>query len=188
MKLPIWISNRHLHLSQADADALFGAGYEFQNLKDLSQPGQFACKETLSVKGPKWQIDGVRILGPLRKETQVEILKADTFKLGVDAPIRLSGHLEGTPGIELVGPQWSVTISHGLIVAERHLHATPADAEKLGVQDGQTIAVAVEGERALLFGRVTVRVTENSALDMHIDTEEANAAGLGLGAEGELIK
>ncbi len=185
--IPIWISNRHVHLSQEDASTLFGLDYQCQNIKNLSQPGQYACAETISIKWPKWQIDGVRVLGPYRKETQVEILQADNFKLGTQAPIRLSGDLHESGAIELVGPKWSVSLSQGLIVAQRHLHATPTDAERLWLHDGQIISVAVGGQRATLFGATVVRVTDTSALDMHIDVEEGNAAGLWLGAEWEII-
>ena len=185
--IPIWMSNRHIHLSATDASTLFGDGYECKKLKDLSQPGQFACEEVVTLKWPKGQIDGVRILGPYRAATQVEILQADNFKLGTKAPIRLSGDLDASEAIEIIGPKGSVQLTQGLVVAQRHLHATPADAERLGLKDGQVISVAVWGPRATLFGAVLVRVTESSALDMHIDTEEANAAALGNGAEGEII-
>lgn len=186
-KIPIWISNRHVHLSSADASILFGPNYACQKIKELSQPGQFACAETISIKWPKGQIDGVRILGPYRQESQIEILQADNFKLGTQAPIRLSWDLADSGAIELIGPKGSVQLTQGLIVAQRHLHATPADAQRLGVEDGQVISVAVWGMRATLFGATIVRVTETSALDMHIDVEEWNAAGLGVWAEGEII-
>lgn len=187
-KIPIWISNRHVHLSSSDAAILFWSEYECKKLKDLSQPGQFACEETISIKWPKWQIDGVRILGPYRVQTQVEILQGDNFKLWTKAPIKLSGDLDESFPIEIIGPKWSVQLDRGLIVAQRHLHATPADAEMLDIQDGQIISVAVWWERAMIFNAVVVRITSNSALDMHIDVEEWNAAGLGFGAEWELIK
>ena len=185
--IPIWISNRHVHLSAADASILFGPDYQCQKIKELSQPGQFACAETISLKWPKWQIDGVRILGPYRQESQVEILQADNFKLGTQAPIRLSWDLADSGAIELIGPQGSLQLSQGLIVAQRHLHATPEDAQRLGLEDGQIISVAVWGKRATLFWAIVVRVTETSALDMHIDVEEWNAAGLWANAEGEII-
>ena len=133
--IPVGISNRHLHLSQADMDVLFGTGYQMTTIKDLSQPGQYACKETVTICGPKGAIEGVRILGPVRTKTQVEILAGDCFKLGVTAPSRLSGELVGTPGITIVGPKGSVQTSEGLIVAQRHIHMTPQDAEHFGVRD-----------------------------------------------------
>lgn len=185
--IPIWISNRHVHLSLSDAETLFWSEYELKKIKDLSQPGQFACAETVSIKWPKGQIDGVRILGPYRQESQVEILQADNFKLGTQAPIRLSWNLADSGAIEIIGPQGSVELAQGLIVAQRHLHATPEDAQRLGLEDGQIISVAVWGKRATLFWATVVRVTQTSALDMHIDVEEWNAAGLGVWAEGELI-
>lgn len=187
MRVPIWISNRHVHLSQGDADILFWKNYVFKIIKNLSQPGQFACEEVVSLKWPKWQIDGVRILGPLRKFTQVEILAADNFKLGTKAPLRLSWDLQGSWIIELIWPKGSVTLSQGLIIAKRHLHLTVAEAQEFGLISGQEISVKVLWERGLVFDNIIVRATDDSALDMHIDTEEANAAWLGAGARGEII-
>lgn len=134
--VPVGISNRHIHLSQADLDQLFGAGYQLTPMKELSQPGQFACKETVTICGPKGAIEKVRVLGPVRKETQIEIVAGDCFKLGVKAPAKLSGDLAGTPGITVVGPKGSVQTAQGLIVAQRHIHMAPADAQAYGVQDG----------------------------------------------------
>lgn len=186
-KIPIWISNRHVHLSSSDASILFGSDYECKKLKELSQPGQFACEEVVSIKWPKGQIDGVRILGPYRASTQVEILQADNFKLWTKAPIKLSGDLDESHAIELIGPKWSVSLDRWLIVAQRHLHANPEDAQQLWIEDGQVISVAVWGIRATLFGATIVRVTPASVLDMHVDIEEGNAAGLSFGAEWEMI-
>lgn len=185
--IPIWISNRHVHLSQQDAALLFGQDYVMKKLKDLSQPGQYACEETISIKWPKGQIDGVRILWPYRKQTQVEILLADGFKLWTKAPIRLSGDLEGTPGIEIIWPTGSTTIDKGVIIAKRHLHMSLEEAQEFGLQDGQCISVKVTGERGLIFDNVIVRANAEWALDMHIDVEEGNAAGLGNGATGEIL-
>jgi propanediol utilization protein len=185
--IPLWISNRHIHLSSADAEILFGSGYECQKIKDLTQPGQFACAETLSLKWPKGQIDGVRVLGPYRNATQVEILQGDNFKLWTKAPIRLSGDLAGSDAIELIWPQGHLQLKQWLIVAQRHLHATPEDAQRLWLQDGQMVSVAVQWERAIVFGATVVRVSETSKLDMHIDVEEGNAAGLITCTYGELI-
>ena len=135
--IPVGVSNRHVHLSQGDLDALFGAGYELTKMKDLSQPGQYACKETVTVCGPKGAIEKVRILGPVRGKTQVEILAGDCFKLGVKAPARLSGDLDGTPGVTLVGPKGSVQTKSGLMAAQRHIHMLPEDAARFGVHDGR---------------------------------------------------
>lgn len=187
MRIPIWISNRHIHLSQIDAEKLFGKEYQFTTIKELSQPWQYACQETVSLRWPKGQIDGVRILGPFRKFTQAEILVADTFKLGIPTPIKLSGDLKWTPSFEVVGPAGSVVLDQGIIVAKRHLHITVAEAKDAGLVDGQEISVKVLWERGLVFENVIVRASDASALDMHIDTEEANAAGLGAGAWGEIV-
>lgn len=176
--VPVGISNRHIHLSQADLDQLFGAGYQLTPMKELSQPGQFACKETVTICGPKGAIEKVRVLGPVRKETQIEIVAGDCFKLGVKAPAKLSGDLAGTPGITVVGPRGSVQTAQGLIVAQRHIHMAPADAQAYGVQDGQIVKIRVGGLRGGLYDNVAIRVTTSSKLECHLDTEEANAMGV----------
>lgn len=176
--VPVGISNRHIHLSQADLDLLFGAGYQLTPMKELSQPGQFACKETVTICGPKGAIEKVRVLGPVRKETQIEIVAGDCFKLGVKAPAKLSGDLAGTPGITVVGPKGSVQTAQGLIVAQRHIHMAPADAQAYGVQDGQIVKIRVSGLRGGIYDNVAIRVTTSSKLECHLDTEEANAMGV----------
>ena len=176
--VPVGISNRHIHLSQADLDQLVGAGYQLTPMKELSQPGQFACKETVTICGPKGAIEKVRVLGPVRKETQIEIVAGDCFKLGVKAPAKLSGDLAGTPGINVVGPKGSVQTAQGLIVAQRHIHMAPADAQAYGVQDGQIVKIRVGGLRGGLYDNVAIRVTTSSKLECHLDTEEANAMGV----------
>lgn len=176
--VPVGISNRHIHLSQADLDQLFGAGYQLTPMKELSQPGQFACKETVTICGPKGAIEKVRVLGPVRKETQIEIVAGDCFKLGVKAPAKLSGDLGGTPGITVVGPRGSVQTAQGLIVAQRHIHMAPADAQAYGVQDGQIVKIRVSGLRGGIYDNVAIRVTTSSKLECHLDTEEANAMGV----------
>ena len=173
--IPVGVSNRHIHLSQADLDTLFGPGYQLTPIKDLSQPGQFACKETVTICGPKGAIEKLRVLGPVRSKSQVEILTGDGFKLGVKAPARLSGELTGTPGITVVGPKGSVQLSEGLIVAQRHIHMTPADADVFGVSDGQAVQIEVTGSRGGIFGNVVIRVTDTSALEGHMDTEDPTA-------------
>ena len=177
-EIPVGISNRHIHLSQADLDALFGAGYELTKMKDLSQPGQYACKETVTVVGPKGAIEKVRILGPVRKATQIEVLAGDSFKLGVAGDVRMSGDLAGTRGVTLVGPKGSVQTKEGLIVAQRHIHMTLADAARLGVKDGDIVDIKVTGNRGGIFSNVAIRANDSSALECHLDTEEANAMGL----------
>lgn len=186
--IPVGVSNRHLHLSQADQDILFGPGYQMTQIKDLSQPGQFACKEMVTICGPKGAIEKVRILGPVRNKTQVEILTGDGFKLGVSAPARQSGDLAGTPGITIVGPKGSVQINEGLIVAQRHIHMTPADAAKHGVYDGQIVSIEVEGPKGGTYANVVVRANDKSATECHVDTEEANAMGINSSTKIKIIK
>ncbi|MCI9596781.1 MAG: phosphate propanoyltransferase [Firmicutes bacterium] len=176
--IPVGVSNRHLHLSQADLDRLFGAGYQLTPIKDLSQPGQFACKETVTICGPKGAIEKVRVLGPVRSKTQVEILTGDGFKLGVSAPARLSGDLAGSPGIAIIGPKGSVQTQEGLIVAQRHIHMTPQDAAFYGVHDGQIVDIEIEGLRGGTYTNVAIRANDASALECHVDTEEANAMSI----------
>lgn len=178
LTIPVGVSNRHVHLSQEDLDTLFGKGYQLTNMKELSQPGQYACKEMVTVCGPKGAIEKVRILGPVRKQTQVEILAADCFKLGRNTSPKMSGELAGTPGITLVGPKGTVETKGGLIIAQRHIHMSPSDALKFGVHDGETVKIETEGIRGGIFNNVAIRVTETSALECHLDTEEANAMGL----------
>ena len=176
--IPVGVSNRHLHLSQEDQDALFGEGYQLTPIKDLSQPGQFACKEVVTICGPKGAIEKVRVLGPVRSKTQVEILTGDSFKLGVSAPARQSGDLDGTPGITIVGPKGSVQIKEGLIVAQRHIHMSSDDAVAFGVHDGQIVDIEVEGPRGGTFANVIIRANNTSALECHVDTDEANAMSI----------
>ena len=188
MRVPVWISNRHIHLSQADADKLFGKNHEFKVLKELSQPGQYAYEEIVTLVWSKWSIAKVRVLGPCRKETQVEVSLTDTFTLWVMAPIQISGDLEGTPGIKVVGPAGEVDLSRGVIVAQRHLHISVADAKDRGLKNKEIIKIRVEWPRAMTFDNVSVRVDDRYVLDCHIDTDEANAAGLKMGAWGEIVK
>ncbi|MCX7653083.1 MAG: phosphate propanoyltransferase [Fervidobacterium sp.] len=176
------VSNRHVHLSREDVEILFGKDYQLTPIKDLGQPGQFACKETVIIVGPKGAIEGVRVLGPERKETQVEISLTDAFKLGVMPPVRDSGDIENTPGITIVGPKGSVVKSKGVILAKRHIHMHTNDAEKFGLKDKDIVKVVVEKEgRRLIFDDVLIRVSEKFALEFHVDTDEANAAMLKTG-------
>jgi len=181
-------SGRHVHLSRKELDALFGTGYELTKVKDLSQPGQYASKERLTVVGPKGAFHNVVILGPVRKESQVEVSLTDCLQLGVKAPIRESGDIEGTPGIVLVNGDKSVSLDKGLIVAKRHVHMTPEDAEKLGVKNHDIVKVKVEGARPLVFDDVVIRVSPKFATYMHIDYDEANACGFSKGIRGRIIK
>ncbi len=187
MKLPIALSNKHIHLSQADVEALFGEGYELTHKKDLSQPGQYACEEMVEVVGPKGSTK-MRVLGPVRPDTQVEVSLADCFTLGVKAPIKESGDIEGTPGVKLVGPKGEVELAQGVIVASRHIHMSLEDASNFGVKDKDIVKVKTFGQRALVFENVLVRAREDFALEMHVDVEEGNAAGVKNGDLVELIK
>lgn len=176
--IPIGISNRHIHLSRADMDILFGKGSELTWKQDLKQPGQYACQETVIVRGPKGEFKKVRVLGPLRPETQLEISKTDSFQLGVSTPIRESGDLKGTPGIEIIGPAGSVKKDHGVIVALRHIHMSTADAKLFGVKDKDVVNVVVGNDtRRATLTNVLVRVSDKYALEMHIDIDEGNAVG-----------
>ncbi|WP_445491289.1 phosphate propanoyltransferase [Niallia sp. 03133] len=188
MQIPIGVSNRHIHLTKEDLEKLFGEGYELTSKKELSQPGEFAAEETVTIKTEKSEIANVRILGPIRKATQIEISKTDAFHLKINAPIRSSGNIDGTPGITIIGPKGELTIEKGVIIAERHIHMTTKDAETFNVEDGQYVRVKVSGERELIFHQVLIRVKDSYALDMHIDTDEANAAGLKTGDKGEIVK
>lgn len=184
--IPVGISAHHVHLTQEHTESLFGPGHELTWYADLTQPGQFACKEQVNLIGPKGRIDHVRVLGPVRPETQVEIARTEEYKLGIDAPIRMSGDLDGTPGITLEGPAGRVELDHGVICARRHIHMSPQDAMEFAVRDHDVVSIRVVGERSLVFGDVMVRVHPNYRLDMHLDTDEANAAELSSGAEGQL--
>ncbi len=187
-KILVETSARHVHLSAEDLEKLFGTGASLTPKKDLSQPGQFACEERVKLVGPKKEIANVIILGPVRPATQVELSYTDARTLGVDAPLRESGDLAGTPGLKLVGPAGEVEIGAGAIVAKRHIHMTPEDAEKYGVENGQIVSVKVDSERSAVLGDVVIRVSPKFSLAMHIDTDEANAACAFGKCFGELIK
>lgn len=176
MSIPIGVSNRHVHLSEAVVERLFGTGYKLTKHKELSQPGQFACKETVTVIGPRGNLRNVRILGPAREMTQLEISLSDGFVLGVKPPVRLSGDIEGTPSFILQGPRGQLKVEKGLICAARHIHMHPTDAEKFGVQHGEKVDIFVPGERSVTFHDTLIRVSESFQLEMHIDFDEANAA------------
>lgn len=187
-KLPIALSNRHIHLGKEDLEKLFGKGHELTVIKDLSQPGQYACEEVVDLVGPKGIIKNVRVLGPTRPNTQVEVSISDSFKLGVNPVIRQSGDIKASPGIKLVGPKGEVEIEEGVIVASRHIHMHLDDAEKFGVKDNDIVKVRTSGERGLVFENVLVRAHKDFALEMHVDIEEGNASGVKNGELVELIK
>lgn len=189
MKFIVETSARHVHLSQEHLEALFGKGYELTKKKDLSQPGQYACEERVTVVGSKKELKGVSILGPVRKDTQVELSLTDARSIGVAAPIRESGDIAGTGACKIVGPCGEIEISEGIIAAKRHIHATPEDAAALGVADKDIVSVKIDTDgRSLVFGDVVVRVSPSYALAMHIDTDESNAAGCGREVYGEIVK
>lgn len=188
MKFVVETSARHVHVTQEDLETLFGKGHELTKKKDLSQPGQFACEEKVTIVGSKKEMKA-SILGPVRPETQVELSLTDARSIGVDAPIRESGDVAGSGACKLVGPAGEVELKEGVIAAKRHIHATPEDAEKLGVQDKDVVSVKIDTEgRSLVFGDVVVRVSPKYALAMHIDTDESNAAACGREVFGEIVK
>lgn len=184
--IPVAVSARHVHLSQEAVDALFGPGHALTPAAPLRQPGHWAAQERVALEGPKGRLERVAILGPLRPRTQIEVSRTDSFALGIDVPVRDSGKLDGTPTVTIVGPAGSFK-TDGLIIAARHIHTNPADAARLGLEDGEFVDVRVgDDSRGLTFERTLVRIGADSFTEMHIDTDEANAAGIGLGAEGEI--
>lgn len=186
-QVPVGVSARHIHLTQEHVEALFGAGYQLTVAKPLSQPNQYAANETVAVIGPKGSFPKVRILGPVRKATQLEVSRTDAFALGINPPVRESGNIAGSAGITIKGPAGEVTIEEGVIVAARHIHFHTSDAEKWGITDKQKLKVRFEGERGIVFENVIARVSPDFALDMHIDTDEANAAGIANGDTAVII-
>ena len=189
MEVLVETSARHVHVSQADLETLFGAGYQLTHKKDLSQPGQYACAERVDIVGPKKTLAGVSILGPVRPETQVELSLTDARSIGVAAPIRESGDIAGSGACKMVGPCGEVELSEGVIVAKRHIHMTTADAERMGLSDKQVVSVQVPSNgRALIFGDVVVRVSDKYALAMHIDTDESNAGAIAPNTMGTILK
>ncbi len=188
-KVLVETSARHVHLSNADLATLFGANAQLTPKKDLSQPGQFACEERVDVVGPKGTIGRVSVLGPTRNETQIEISLTDARSIGLVAPIRESGDLKGSAPCVLKGPKGEVSLAQGVIVAKRHIHATPEDAKELGVTDKEVVCVKVNSEdRSIILGDVVVRVSPKYALAMHVDTDEANAGAFKGTVYGEIVK
>lgn len=186
--LPIAMSNRHIHLSEKDIEVLYGEGYQLTKFKDLSQPGQYATNEKVDVVGPKGILKGVRVLGPARKQTQIEISLTDSFVLGIKPPVRDSGDLAGSPGVKIVGPKGEVELAEGVIIASRHIHMHTDDAADFQVKDNERVMIKTSGERGLIFDNVLVRVHPSYGLEMHVDIDEGNAAGLKNGDMVELIK
>ncbi len=195
--IPVGISNRHFHVSQKDLELLFGPGHKLSNLRDISQKGQFACHEILDAVGPKSKISGVRIVGPARGQTQLEISQTDAYRLGVNPPVRYSGDLDGSVGVKLVGPEGELDLQEGVIIPQRHIHMNQRDAREFGVHDRQRVfAAPVVSKtihpgfepRSIIFGNVLIRVDDSFVLDFHIDIDEANASGLKSGDHVYIVK
>lgn len=195
--IPVGVSNRHFHISQKDLEVLYGEGHHLQNLRDISQKGQFASNETVDVVGPKGKIERVRIVGPTRGQTQLEISRSDAYRLGLDPPVRYSGDLSGTPGAKLIGPAGELQLNEGIIIPQRHIHMNPRTAGEFGVKDRERVFVAPvtndainpgSEPRSIIFGNVLIRVDESFVLDFHIDIDEANAAGLKTGDHVYIVK
>ncbi len=187
--VPVGVSNRHIHLSAEHLEILFGKGYQLTPIKDLSQPGQFACKEQLTIIGPSLRaIEGVRVLGPVRKASQVEISRTDSFTLKVKPPVRESGDIVGSAPITIIGPKGTVNLTEGCIIANRHIHMSEQEGAAFGLKDGDFVTVEANSERRTTFYDVQVRVNKAFSLEMHIDTDDANAAGIGNGFKVKIIK
>jgi putative phosphotransacetylase len=186
--IPVGISGRHLHVSQEDLETLFGAGYQLNNMKALSQPGQYAAKETVELATEKGSIKNVRILGPVRKQTQIELALTDAIKLGINPPVRDSGDLKNSPGLTIIGPSGRVTLKEGAICAGRHIHMTPADAVGFNVKDKELVCIKVGGDRAAILQNVLVRVHDTFQLELHVDTDEGNAVMLKTGDKVAIVK
>ncbi|MCL1810275.1 MAG: phosphate propanoyltransferase [Clostridiales bacterium] len=187
-KVKVSLSNKHLHLKAEDIEKLFGKGHELSVFKQLVQPGQYACEEKVDIAGPKGVLPGIRVLGPARPETQVEIAATDARAIGIKAPVRESGKLAGTPGCRLVGPCGEVELDHGVIVALRHVHLSESQAKEAGVADKDIVSLKIDGERSLVFNNVLVRSGDGHEKEVHLDTDEGNAAACGADTFGEIIK
>ncbi|MEK3854413.1 phosphate propanoyltransferase [Cytobacillus sp. FSL H8-0458] len=186
--IPMAVSARHCHLSQSDLEVLFGTGYQLTKKAELSQPGQFAANEIITIAGPRGSIEKVRILGPARHITQVEVSRTDSIKLGLKPPLRESGNLEGSSPVTLIGPKGSLYKKEGLIIAQAHIHMAPEDAETFGVKNGEYVKVEAAGERPISFGNVLIRISPRYRLEMHIDTDEANAGLISGKTAGRLVR
>ena len=187
LRIPIAISARHAHLCQRTIDALFGPGHQLRARNPLRQIGQFAAQETVSMVGPHGRIENVRVMGPPRSLDQIEISRTDEMVLGLHVPLRASGDLRNTPGLTLEGPRGAVTLTGGLVRSLRHIHMSPAEAGRLGLHDHDIVRVAVDSERPVVFGNVVVRVADDYRLELHLDTDEGNAAGVEPGTTGRIL-
>ncbi|MEO8307362.1 MAG: phosphate propanoyltransferase [Pseudomonadota bacterium] len=188
MQIPVAVSARHVHLTQATIEQLFGADYRLHGLRSLSQPHEFAADDTVTIVGPSGSITHVRVLGPPRHEDQVEISRSDAVHLGIPALVRISGELRDTPGATLIGARGELQLTHGVIIAHRHIHMNPADALRFGLRDRDVVAVAINSnDRDLVFGDVSVRVSRDFVTELHLDTDEANAADIAPGTTATLL-
>ena len=185
LEITVGVSNRHIHLSAEDLQTLFGVETELHKTKDLGQPGEFACQETLTVIGPRGVIEQVRVIGPVRSDTQVEVSMTDAFRLGYKPPVRDSGNLINTPGVTIAGPKGVVPLSNGLILAQRHIHMPTSEAKRLGFKDHDVVRVHFPGVRGIVFENVLIRAKDNYAVEYHVDTDEGNA---GLLKNGDIVK
>jgi putative phosphotransacetylase len=186
-EVKVSLSNKHLHLKAEDIEKLFGKGYELTVMKDLVQPGQYACEEKVDIVGPKGTLKGIRVLGPARPETQIELAMTDARAIGIKAPVKESGKLAGTPGCKLVGPCGEVELGHGVILALRHVHLSAAQAQEAGVKDKDIVSLKIGGERGLILNNVLIRSGEGHEREVHLDTDEGNAAGCEADTVAEII-
>lgn len=188
MRIPIAVSARHAHLSEVTLQRLFGDPFELHVQKWLSQTGQFSAQETVSLIGPHGRIDHVRLMGPPRRQDQIELSRSDECTLGIAAPLRISGDVADTPGVQVIGPAGAVTLSNGVITARRHIHMNPQEARQLGLSDGQVVSVKIDSDgRDLTFGDIVVRIAPDFRLELHLDTDEANAAGVTNGDYAQIV-
>ena len=187
MKIPIEVSARHIHLCRKDLEKLFGRGYQLKKLRELTQPGQFAAKETVTLKKGRREIKNVRVVGPLRTKTQVELCLTDAIFLNIEAPLRKSGNLKGTPGISILGPKGDLKLKEGVICPWRHIHLSKKEAGKLNLREGDLVQVRVKGKRGVVFDKVIIRVASDFKISLHLDTDEGNACGIIKKGQGELI-
>lgn len=187
-EIPVGISNKHIHLSEEHVEMLFGQGYELTKIKDLSQTGQYACKETITVCGPKGALEKIRVLGPARSKTQVELSLGDCRKAGVSPCVKLSGDINKTPGVTLIGPNGSVQLEEGVIVAQRHIHMTPSHAKHFSVNDGDLVDIKVDGLRGGILSNVSIRTNDSFSLECHLDVEEANSFGITPKSKIKIVK
>lgn len=187
MKITVGISNRHVHLTKESIEILYGNNYQLSILKNLSQKGQFASKETVTIQGPKGSIDNIRVLGPCRKYNQVEISKTDSFKLGINPPVRNSGDLIDSSPITIIGPKGKIELLYGCIIATRHIHIPYTDLDKLKLKNNDMVAIKINGEKSAILNNVILKASDDATLELHLDTDDANANLINQGDEVEVL-